>query len=277
MMQRLTIDEILEKIRSKVPFEAVANDYSFTIKIESYVHYVCAAVHDGHHFRKELWDNCLHSAYERWYEDDPATKAMIDSQPIVIAGCDSRFEYDLNRAPEVAIYEDAWGKELWKKPLTEEAKLKSLAKHNSFYTVVRALLLKLESLHDQCIVYDLHSYNWKRWPRIVPTWNLGTQNIDTEKYGPYIESWRKSLSEIRLPHGISSKAAVNDTFYGNGYFLIFISTHFKNTLVLATEIAKIYCDEEKQVLFPEVIDAISRGLKPRIASHAEIFAKGFIK
>ena len=45
------------------------------------------------------------------------TKNMVISHPIVIAGLDSRFEYDLNRAPETAIYEDAWGKQLWHSPL----------------------------------------------------------------------------------------------------------------------------------------------------------------
>ena len=274
-MQRLSIEEIIEHIESATPFEAVSADYSFTIKIEAYVHFVCAAVHDGHQMRKELWDNCLHSAYERWYEDDPATKTMVDSQPIVIAGLDSRFEYDLNRAPEVAIYEDAWGKELWRSPLSEEAKLKSLSKHMAFYKVVQALIQKLEALHSTCVVYDMHSYNWKRWPREVPTWNLGTQNVDNNRFGKSINLWRKSLSEIILPDDIKSTARINDTFYGNGYFLKYITSNFENTLVLATEVAKIYCDEYEQLLFPEVIGCIATELKNRIPLHAASFAREF--
>ena len=276
-MQRLSIEEIIEHIESATPFEAVSADYSFTIKIEAYVHFVCAAVHDGHQMRKELWDNCLHSAYERWYEDDPATKTMVDSQPIVIAGLDSRFEYDLNRAPEVAIYEDAWGKELWRSPLSEEAKLKSLSKHMAFYKVVQALIQKLEALHSTCVVYDMHSYNWKRWPREVPTWNLGTQNVDNNRFGKSINLWRKSLSEIILPDDIKSTARINDTFYGNGYFLKYITSNFENTLVLATEVAKIYCNEYEQVLFPEVIGCITEELKYRIPQHADAFVKDYSK
>ena len=38
----------------------------------------------------------MHTEYERWYEEDPEIKNMIVSQPIVLSGCDSRFEYDLN-------------------------------------------------------------------------------------------------------------------------------------------------------------------------------------
>ena len=110
MMLRLSIKEMISKINAEETFHAVAEDYSFTLKIDKYVHYICGAVHDGHQFRKELWGNCLHSEYDRWYEEDPATKQMVQNHPIVIAGCDSRFEYDLNRAPDIAVYEDAWGK-----------------------------------------------------------------------------------------------------------------------------------------------------------------------
>ncbi|WP_344055372.1 hypothetical protein, partial [Streptomyces thermoalcalitolerans] len=125
-MRKLSINAIIKSIKSEEFFEAVAEDYSFTLKIESYVPYVCGAVHDGHQFRKSLWDNCRHTEYERWYEEDPCTKQMVQSHPIVIAGCDSRFEYDLNRAPETAVYTDAWGKELWKSPLKDNEKQHSL-------------------------------------------------------------------------------------------------------------------------------------------------------
>ena len=70
-MEKLSIDSIISNIQNGKRFHAVAEDYSFTIKIEEYVHYVCGAVHDGNQFRKSLWENCLHSEYERWYEEDP--------------------------------------------------------------------------------------------------------------------------------------------------------------------------------------------------------------
>ena len=276
-MERLIIDQILQRIQQGRTFEAVAEDYSFTLKIDEYVHYVCGAVHDGHHFRKELWENCRHTAYDRWYEEDPCTLEMIRNHPIVIAGCDSRFEYDLNREPEIAIYEDAWGKELWREPLSDEALAKSMEKHNNFYRVVRALIEKLESMHPHCVVYDVHSYNWQRWNRAVPTWNIGTDNIDQVRFEKDVESWRKALSELDLPHEIPQTSLVNDTFFGNGYFLKFISKNFKNTLVLATEVAKIYCDELEQRIFPEVVKAIQTGLEEKIPAHAEAFKSNHSK
>ncbi|WP_250436390.1 N-formylglutamate amidohydrolase [Hanstruepera flava] len=274
-MIKLSVSQIIRKIEAEETFHAVSDDYSFTLKIDNYVHYVCGAVHDGHQFRKELWDNCLHTEYDRWYEEDPETKKMIWSHPIVIAGCDSRFEYDLNRFPEDAIFDTAWGKQLWKESLTEEQKQKSLKKHTNFYKVVNALISKIEEKFGVCIVYDMHSYNWQRWEREVPTWNLGTSNVDNERFGGIIESWRHSLGEIKLPNGIKSTAKINDTFYGNGYFLRYITNNFKNTLVLATEIAKVYCDEYKQIIYPEVVASVECELKERLPQHAETFYNTF--
>ena len=270
-MLKLTIDEIIEKIKNEETFEAVSNDYSFTLKIDEYVHYACAAVHDGHQFRKELWDNCLHTEYERWFEEDPQTKEMVKTHPIIIAGCDSRFEYDLNRAPETAIYEDAWGKQLWKSKLPKEMHDKSLQKHANFYKVVNALISKLEEKFGVCIVYDMHSYNWKRWTREVPTWNLGTSNIDNNRFKNEAESWRAILEKTPLPNNIKSTSLINDTFQGNGYFLKYITQNFNNTLVLATEIAKIYCDELTQTMFPEVVSSVEKYLKTELKKHAELF------
>ncbi|MAM28855.1 MAG: hypothetical protein CMC13_07510 [Flavobacteriaceae bacterium] len=274
-MQRLSISEIIQKIQNKEPFEAVAEDYSFTLKIEKYVHYVCGAVHDGHQFRKELWSNCLHTEYERWFEEDPCTKEFVKTHPIVIAGCDSRFEYDLNRDPENAIYEDAWGKKLWKEPLNPIHKKLSLEKHTAFYSVVHALISKLEELFGMVVVYDMHSYNWRRWDREVPVINLGTSNIDNKRFGASVEEWRQSLSELNLPNDIESTSKINDTFQGNGYFLKYITQNFKNTLVLATEFKKIYCDELREIIFPEVVSAIEQQLQQRLTAHATKFYKTY--
>jgi len=270
-MLKLSVSQIIKKIENQETFEAVSDDYSFTIKIDDYVHYACGAVHDGHQFRKELWENCLHTQYDRWFEEDTATREMVKSHPIIIAGMDSRFEYDLNREPERAIYDDAWGKQLWKKPLPEEMKVKSLRKHTNFYLVVHALIGKLEELFGACVVYDMHSYNWKRWDREVPTWNLGTSNIDTNRYKEDIELWRSMLEQMELPNGIPSTSKVNNTFYGNGYFLKYITQNFTNTLVLATEIAKVYCDELEQVMYPEVVAAVEKSLRTDLKTHANAF------
>lgn len=263
-MHRRTVDDIILLIEGGACFEAVSDDYSFTIKIEKYVPFVCGAVHDGHQFRKSLWDNCLHTEYDRWYEEDPFTKQMVQSLPIVIAGCDSRFEYDLNREPERAIYEDAWGKQLWKSPLSSNEKDISLNKHTNFYRVVNALISKLETEFQKILVFDMHSYNWKRWEREVPVWNLGTININQPRFGSLTHIWSGMLGEMQLPNGVRSTSKINDTFQGNGYFLKYITGNFGNTLVLATEIAKVYCDELTGIVYPEMVHAVELQFKSLI-------------
>jgi len=270
-MQKLSIKDIISKISNKETFEAVSSDYSFTIKIDEYVPYACAAIHDGHQFRKELWENCIHTEYERWYEEDPETKNMIKSHSIVLAGCDSRFEYDLNRDPENAVFDTAWGKQLWSKPLSEKMKDKSLRKHTNFYKIVHTLVNKLESKFGFCTIYDMHSYNWKRWDREVPTWNLGTSNIDNSRFGSIVTDWQQKLGEMKLPNNIKSDCKINDTFQGNGFFLKYITTTFSNTLVLATEIAKVYCDELSAIIYPEVVRAVELQLKVLVPLQAKEF------
>lgn len=274
-MERLSVHEIISKIENEETFDAVSSDYSFTLKIDEYVPYVCGAVHDGHQFRKALWDNCLHTEYERWYEEDPETKNMVISHPILIAGCDSRFEYDLNRDPENAVFETAWGKQLWKEPLPDNLKQRSMDKHTNFYKVVNALISKIETKFSVCIVYDMHSYNWQRWDREVPTWNLGTSNIDNKRFGEFVELWRQDLASIKLPYNIKQTAKINDTFQGNGYFLKYITKNFKNTLVLATEIAKVYCEEYEQIIYPEVVASVEMQLKQILPKHAAKFYKHY--
>ena len=271
MKLRLSIDEIINRIESEADFSAIAMDNSFTLKIESYNPFVCAAVHDGHQFRNSLSTNCLRSEYDRWYEEDPETKRMVQTLPIVIAGCDSRFEYDLNREPDLAIYKDAWGKQLWKHPLSKDDKELSLQKHHNFYRVVNALIEKIESKYGTAIVYDMHSYNWRRWRREVPTFNIGSKNVDNVRFGNDVEFWRKELATIKLPNSVWTTALLNDTFEGNGYFLKHITKKFENTLVLATEVKKVYCNELNQKIYPDVVNAIEKQLKVKLLHHARDF------
>jgi len=270
-MNKLSIRQILNKIDNEETFHAVADDYSFSIKIDDYVPYVCAAVHDGHNFDKGLWSKCLHTEYDRWYEEDPSTGTMISLLPITIIAHDSRFEYDLNRDPKDAIYDSAWGKKLWKTPLTEEEKQRALEKHENFYKVVLQLIVKLEELFDTTVFYDLHSYNYKRWDRKVPVFNLGTSNVDQVKYKIAIDQWKDILNKIELPIEQKITCEINDVFQGNGYFLKYVTANSVNTLVLATEISKIYCDEETGVIFPEVVHSLKDKLKYYIQSHAYRF------
>jgi uncharacterized protein (TIGR02421 family) len=268
----LSPQQIIRKIESGLTFEAISEDQSFYIKIEEYDPYVCLAIHHGHQLREELLEKCMLSDKERWYEEDPFTGDFISALPIVIIGLDSRYEYDLNRPPESCIYEEAWGKQVWKKALTEKEKEISLKKHEVFYKVVETLVKKLENQFNACLVFDIHSYNYKRYVIDYPIFNLGTANIDTNRFGRFISFWMRELGKIELPNLITTVNA-NTLFLGNGYLLKNLTDKFSNTLVFATEIKKVYCDEKTGEDFPLVIEALKDQMKKAILTTAFYFAK----
>ncbi len=273
-MNKLTIEEITARIRKGNTFEASPPDQSFTIKITEYIPFVCVALHAGHKMREDLVDNCLLSDHERWYEEDPYTDQFIRSFPIVLIANDSRYEYDLNRPPEEAIYDIAWEKKVWDDPLTDDQKAASLKKHTGFYQVIDALMQRLKHQFGSALVFDIHSYNYKRYNRLLPVFNLGTDKVDTVKYNKTIYHWVKELKKIDLPD-VATTVAINDIFYGHGYMLQHISARYPDILVLATEIKKVYCNELTGDSYPLVIEALTQGLKNAILNSARFFAKKY--
>ncbi|MGC9343646.1 MAG: N-formylglutamate amidohydrolase, partial [Bacteroidales bacterium] len=272
MKLKLSLEVLLEKISKGDHFEAETTDGSVYLKIEDDVPFAGFAIHNGHNLREDLLKKCLLNDYERWYEEDPDTLTFISSLPIVLACNDSRYEYDLNRSPEAAIFEIAWGKKVWKNPLTEKQKKISLKKHDNFYKVLNALIKRLEIRFGALICFDVHSYNYRRLEKECPVFNLGTEKIDNAKYGKYIQSFLKELSRIKLPN-IDVQARENEVFYGRGYLLEYVNSNFRNVLVVATEIKKIYCNELSGESFPVIIEKLSNQLKKAIVNTSAGFAR----
>lgn len=267
--KKLRKSEIIEKIKKGVTFEAFSEDNSFFIKVEKYVPYLCTAIHAGHNLRPELAKKTALSDYQRWFEEDPETDVFIKSLPITIVANDSRYEYDLNRNRENCIYETAWEKPVWKTPLSDEEKAKSLQKFDNFYQIVDALVAKLESMHKGVIVYDIHSYNLRGDDK-KPVFNIGTERVNKEKFEIFTKHWKEQLSKIELTTA-ESRAAINEVFYGRGYFLEHISKKFDNTLVLATEVSKIYCNEKNGDTYPMIVEDLHLQLKRAILQNTKYF------
>ena len=271
-MLRLEIEEIINLINKQETFEATPIDGSFHIKVNRYLPYCCTAIHDGSHLSPDKKAKIALDDYSRWYEEDPNTADFISSMPITLIGNDSRFEYDLNRTPELCIYDEAWGNKVWKKNLRPKQVQDSLQKHANYYKVTHALISKIESIFGGCVVYDMHSYNYKRWDREVPLFNIGTERVDHNKFGNIIENWREELSKIKIT-GIDNTTAINDVFMGRGYNLEYITTNFKNTLVLATEVKKVYCNELTGATYPKVVKELQRKLKKAILNNVSFFSQ----
>jgi len=275
-MQKLKIKEIIALIEQEKTFEATPLDGSFNIKVNKYVPFCCTAIHDGGNLRNEIKEKISIDDYGRWYEEDPHTGEFIESMPITLIGLDSRFEYDLNRHPSNCIYDEAWGNKVWKKPLTPTEKSVSLRKHANYYMVVHALIKKLELLFGSCVVYDIHSYNYQRWDRTVPLFNIGTERIDQQKYTSTITHWKTQLSSLKISD-VENQTTINDVFYGRGHQLTYITKHFSNVLVLATEIKKVFSNELTGENFPKRIKEIQGTLKQAIINNSYFFSQEHTK
>src|SRR5688572_27418718 len=100
---------------------------------------VAVALHDGHEARDEIRDSFAISEADRLREEDPFTGGWTAIVPTKIIAHRSRFEVDLNRNAEKAVYQtpaDAWGLTVWKSPLTSEQLERSRAIRIEFYAVV---------------------------------------------------------------------------------------------------------------------------------------------
>lgn len=270
-MPKRSVASIISLIKKEERFSYTVEDGSFTITVDDYVPYVCTAIHDGGNIRADIRDKISLSKFERWQEEDPYTGEFISSLPIRIIVHDSRYEYDLNRPPSECVYDSAWGKKVWKSPLTQIQKKKSLKKHAQYYRILEALIKKLEELFHSCLVFDIHSYNYKRLERSdAPVFNLGTKFIP-KKFRPFLDKWVEHLHTIELPY-IKNISRENDVFVGKGHQLQFLTEKFSNTLVLATEIKKVYVDEETGDTHPEVIQALKTELKRVITAQTQYFA-----
>ncbi|MEW6990749.1 flavohemoglobin expression-modulating QEGLA motif protein [Colwelliaceae bacterium 6441] len=276
-MLTLSEKECIALINKGECFHAEVGDGAFMVKIDEYAPIICAAIHNGHRLRSDLKKTFLLSKEERFYEEDPYTDELISSFPIQLIGNDSRFEYDLNRAKALSTYfKTAWDKQVWQKPLTQKQRATSHNKHQSFYNVLEAIITVIEKQFNNAIVFDIHSYNHKRIEKDTPTFNIGGGQIDVERWGNVVNQFEKQLNKIELPN-LKVRAAKDEVFHGRGYLITHINAHFDNTLVLPTEVKKVFMDEVSGELYPLVLEELKAGVKNAISETAAFFVRRYGK
>src|SRR4030095_5286635 len=97
----------------------------------------------------------------------------------------SRFEVDVNRPRELAVYaapEQAWNLAVYREPPPPNVVDRSLAEYDDFYAEVADLLEDVARAHGGFLLLDIHSYNHRRNgpsalpadPETHPDVNLGT-------------------------------------------------------------------------------------------------------
>jgi N-formylglutamate deformylase len=245
---------------------------------------IATAIHDGHAVRDNINSLLSLSDNERLREEDPFTAGWVTITDNQVIGLNSRFEMDLNRAREKAIYrkpEDAWGLTVWKDELPEALAQESLARYDRFYEAVKQLLQQVIDVHGCVIVYDLHTYNHKRDgadgpeanPQENPEVNLGTGNMNRELWAPAVDAFIQSLQGYDY-QGRQLDVRENVKFQG-GHFMRWIHDTFPDrACVISIEFKKFFMDEwtgkpdENQL--QEIKKALQSTIEPVMAAREQV-------
>jgi N-formylglutamate deformylase len=225
---------------------------------------VAAAIHNGHLVRSEVVELLSLTDAERLREEDPFTETLIDWAPTQLVGRRSRFEVDLNRPRDMAIYltpEQAWGLNVWHAPPMTEVVERSLANYDLFYATAESVLRRLVAVHGRVVVLDVHSYNHRRDgadgsmadAAENPEINVGTGTMDRQRWAPLVDAFITELSHFDYL-GRRLDVRENVKFQG-GHFCRWIHQTFPDSIcAIAVEFKKFFMDEwTGQVDRPQLI------------------------
>jgi len=244
---------------------------------------VATAIHDGHALREEVAK--LHEIDEagRLREEDPFSGRWTDIADTRIIGTVSRFEMDLNRPREKAVYikpEDAWGLHVWKSEPPEDLVEQSLRQYDAFYAMADEVLSKIAKRHGKFIVLDLHTYNHRREgpdappanPDENPEINVGTGSMERDRWEPVINRFITDLSAFDFD-GRRLDVRENIRFRG-GYFSKWIHQRFPQSgCALAIEVKKFFMDELSGTLHPDIFQSVHKALRSTVPGLLEELKK----
>lgn len=214
---------------------------------------VATAIHNGHDVRPEIGQRFSISDSERLREEDPFTGQIARVAPTWVVGKQSRFEVDLNRPRDQAIYrvpEQAWGLNIWRETLPRDAVERSLAEYDEFYESMALLLRGLLDRHERVVVLDLHSYNHRRGgpdgplddPAANPEINIGTGSMDRARWERLVDRFIADLGAASYP-GRRLDVRENVKFFG-GHLSQWIHRTFPHRVcAIAVEFKKYFMDE----------------------------------
>jgi hypothetical protein len=215
---------------------------------------VATAIHEGHFVRAEMEDLYALSSDERLREEDPFTEFTTRDVPNRIVFHRSRFEIDLNRSREGAIYltpDQAWGLKVWKDRPTSIQVETSLAVHDDYYEMLHTFLKGVERRHGRFVVLDIHSYNHRRAGASAaatdqakaPDINIGTSSMDRQRWAHVVDAVIEHFSAFQID-GRPLDVRENVAFQGKGEQTRFIHEHFPETgCAIAVEFKKFFMDE----------------------------------
>jgi hypothetical protein len=245
---------------------------------------VATAIHDGHELREELAEQMSLDEAGRLREEDPFTGEWTKVAPTRVIGLRSRFETDLNRPRDKAVYrtpEDAWGLKVWKDALPDDLANRSLAEYDAFYTALGELYGELANQHGRFVVFDLHTYNHRREgpngtladPAGNPQVNIGTGTMNRERWATVIDAFIETLRSFDFPGG-KLDVRENVKFFG-GNHPRWAHEKFPNAAcVIAVEFKKFFMDEWTGEANEGLVEAIGEALQFTAPAVLETLKRG---
>jgi len=243
---------------------------------------VATANHAGHALRDEIAALMALPEEVRLREEDPFTDQWTNIAPTRIRPNRSRFEVDLNRPRDEAVYrkpEDAWGLQVWKSALPVDAAERSLAEHDAYYETLRPIFGRKAEEHGAFVVFDLHSYNHLRDgaegapadPAGNPEVNIGTRTMDRARWAPVVDRFIEDLSAFDF---LGRRLDVRENVkFGGRELARWTHANFPESgCVLAVEFKKFFMNEWTGHLDKEQHDAIGRALASTIPGILEALA-----
>jgi len=236
---------------------------------------LAVAVHHGHDLRREVAARLAVDEAERLREEDPYTGSWAGVAETRLVAHRSRFEVDLNRPRERAVYrtpEDAFGLTVWREPPPAALVRRSLRNYDRFYAEAARLLSKLVARYGRVVVLDLHSYNHRRAGPAAPPAdaagnpeiNVGTGTLERERWAPLVDRFLRDLASDPLL-GRPLDVRENVRFRG-GQFSRWVNETFPDrACALALEFKKTFMDEWSGALDAEAHAALERALRAAVA------------
>lgn len=228
---------------------------------------VAAAVHAGHDVRPDAEGFMAAAEHLRRKEEDPCTGEWTRIAPNRIVVRTSRFEVDLNRPPERAVYRtpaEAWGITVWRQEPSREFVQRSLALHEAFYRQLDGYLEGLCRRYGTVVVLDLHAFCRRKRASGddggKPDFDIGTRTLDRTRWGRLVERLVEELGGARCA-GRAFRVTENAIF-GGGYFPGWINERFAERVACITvEVKKFFMDEETGEVFPDVLSGVESALR----------------
>ena len=215
---------------------------------------VATAIHGGSSLRPEVAAAMKLPDLDRLREEDPFTGQAIVDVPTHIIAHVSRFEYDLNRGVDGAIYEtpdQCWGLDVWHQRPDPALVRRSLDLHAAYYRMLGQLLDEVATRHDRFVLIDVHSYNHRRNgaadeptdPAKAPDVNIGTFSLPRDHWAYLVDPLIEAMRGFDF-NGRTLDVRENIAFQGKGEQTRFVHDRYpERGCAIALEFKKFFMDE----------------------------------